>query len=368
MAYNVQQRLDAFVSGECGAAAFLHELFVLCDATPDSAWEILSLVDQYYRRGKLSVDQFQTLRCRIERHVLGVRDSDITPELSDAHKATEATVASVRGGALATAERAATAQELASDVRASRVEPLHARATMQRYRKRITIVPDLRHHTRSAFAYTQRDLGVLHRQAARYFKRPRYGERRHPLSRRFNREPTGVVVTPDRLCARWLVVVAFLVSAGASPVLHDLTSHRGSGKMALPTPVTTTTSTAAAAVVIPQIASPGQISLSTDRYIVSPGHVSAVIYVQRIGGASGDVSFVWWTQGSGAKPGQDYVSRAPRVAHMLDGVDTLQLAVPILVNPTRKHTELFYVVIGKPGGGASLGSASRAAVFIMRRD
>jgi hypothetical protein len=49
-------------------------------------------------------------------------------------------------------------------------------------------------------------------------------------------------------------------------------------------------------------------------------------------------------------------------------VQTLNLSVPIVANPSRKHTELFYVVIGKPGGGASLGSIRRATVFIMRPD
>jgi len=51
-----------------------------------------------------------------------------------------------------------------------------------------------------------------------------------------------------------------------------------------------------------------------------------------------------------------------------DGVESVNLSVPIVANPSRKHTELFYVVIGKPGGGASLGSIRRATVFIMRPD
>jgi hypothetical protein len=119
---------------------------------------------------------------------------------------------------------------------------------------------------------------------------------------------------------------------------------------------------------IPQISDPGQISLSTDQYVVFPGQASAEIEVRRTGGASGDVSFVWWTQGSGARPGEDYVSGTPKIARLLDGVETLHLSVPILANPSRKHTELFYVAIGKPGGGASLGSIRRAPVFIMRAD
>ena len=86
------------------------------------------------------------------------------------------------------------------------------------------------------------------------------------------------------------------------------------------------------------------------------------------GGASGDVSFVWWTRASGATPGSDYVAGAPRMAHMPDGVDTLHLSIPILANPSRKHTEMFYVGIGKPAGGAALGSVRRATVVIMRPD
>ena len=60
--------------------------------------------------------------------------------------------------------------------------------------------------------------------------------------------------------------------------------------------------------------------------------------------------------------------RKAEIAHMLEGVDSLQLSVPILANPLRKHTELFYVVIAKPEGGASLRSIRRASVFIMRPD
>ena len=113
------------------------------------------------------------------------------------------------------------------------------------------------------------------------------------------------------------------------------------------------------------IVEPGEISLSATRYVVLPGRRSVEIEVQRSGGAAGDVSFRWWTQGSGARPGRDYVSVSSKLARVPDGVDTLRLKVPILTNPSRKHTELFYVAIEKPGGGASLGSIRRATVFIV---
>ena len=55
-----------------------------------------------------------------------------------------------------------------------------------------------------------------------------------------------------------------------------------------------------------------------------------------------------------------------RVA-MSPGTQALQLTVPILRNPARRHTEFFYVAIGDPEGGARLGATRRAAVFILPR-
>jgi len=368
MSYNLQQRLDAFVSGECSPDAFVQELAVLCDATPDSAWDVLSLIDQYYRRGKLSADLFRTVRYRIERHVLGVRDSDTVRELSDAPMATEAAVGAVRGVAVARQKRAATPKELASDVRALRIELLNARGTVRRYRKRLAILADFAHRTRSALANTQRELSVSRSQATDYGEQLRSSEWRRLVREQINGESTGTSATRDRWRI-WrpvrssravFIFAAILLGFGASPGLQDSPRHWDARKVALPT--------AAAAVVIPQIPDPGQISLSSDQYVVFPGHASAEIEVHRTGGASGDVSFVWWTQGSGARPGEDYVSGTFKIARLLDGVDALYLSVPILANPSRQHTELFYVVIGKPGGGASLGPIRRAAVFIMRAD
>jgi hypothetical protein len=357
MSYNLQQRLDAFVSGECNPDALVQELSALCEATPDSAWEVLSLIDQYYRRGKLSADLFRTVRYRIERHVLGVRDAPM---------ATEAAVGAVRGVAVAKQERATTSKELASDVRALRIELLNARGTVQRYRKRLAILSNFGHRTRSALANTQRELSVSRSQVTDYCERLRSTEWRRRVREQINGECTGTSARRDRMriwrpvrSSRAVVLAAVLLGVGASPSLQDSPRHWDARNMTLPT---------AAAVVIPQISDPGQISLSTDKYVVFPGHASAEIEVRRTGGASGDVSFVWWTQGSGATPGQDYASETPKTAHLLDGVETAHLSVPILANPSRKHTELFYVVIGKPGGGASLGSIRRAAVFIMRAD
>jgi hypothetical protein len=364
MTYNLQQRLDAFVSGECNPNAFVQELFVLCDTRPDSAWDVLSLIDQYYRRGNLSADLFRTLKYRIERHVLGVPDLATVGELPDGPTAAKALVSEAPGGAVAmvaTRELTASPKEPASEVRALRIELTNASRSVHQFRKRLAIAADLGRRTRSALANTQHKLGIWRHQAGDYCERLKSIE-----WCRFVREHVnGEFIRPCVAVVLLGVVLLGIEKSGLPqdlPTLQDTVSPGlgNTGNVVLPP---------AAAAVIPENSDPGQISLSADTYVVFPGHTSADIQIRRTGGVSGAVSFVWWTQGSGGtRPGRDYVSRTPTIAHLLDGEDTLHLSVPILPNPSRKHTELFYVVIGKPGDGAALGSVRRATVFIMRPD
>jgi hypothetical protein len=364
MNYSLQQRLDAFVSGECNPNAFVEELFVLCDTTPDSAWDALALIDQYYRRGNLSADLFRTLKYKIERHVLGVPELSTFRELPNGPTAAEALDSAAPGGAIAMVaahEPTASPNEAASEVRALRIELTNARRSVHRFRKRLAIAADLGRRTRSALANTQHTLGVWRRQAGDYCERLRSIGWRRFVREHINGEFIGLSVAVVLLAA----VLLGIEESGLPqdlPGLRDTDSPRlrNTANVVLPP---------AAAVVIPENSDPGQISLSADSYVVFPGQASAEIQIRRTGGVSGAVSFVWWTQGSGGtRPGRDYVSRTPTIAHLLDGEDTLHLSVSILPNPSRKHTELFYVVIGKPGDGAALGSVRRATVFIMRPD
>jgi hypothetical protein len=312
---------------------------------------VLSLIDQYYRRGKLSADVFRTIKSRIERHVLGVPDSESVRELSDGHLATESRMDAAGGdvaAVVATPERAASPAEPPSEVRAPRIEPVHPCG--HRGRRRLAILALGR---RTPARATRRKLADWRRQARVY------GERLTSIEwRRFLRGHINGEFTRASVAAVVLAVVLLGIESSRAP--QDLPIQQD--RVAV-------ISRATAAVAVPPIADPGEISLSAERYVVSPGQGRAEIEVHRTGGVKGDVSFVWWTQRSlGARPARDYVSRTPTTALLLDGVDTLHLSVPILANPSRKHTELFYVEIGQPGGGASLGSIRRAAVFIMRPD
>jgi hypothetical protein len=321
MTYNVQHRLDAFVNGECGPEALAQELAAFCGTTPDSTWDVLSLIDQYHRRGKLPVALFQTVKQDIERHALGIQCRNTIREISGIANS------SARPVVTAVPHNSGVIQEQTPSAKEPRIVS----------RSQATVHPER--------------LGV--------------GPRRLFGSEPPNDEADAAVDVREHLRRRRRITLSQAVlsatvvfGVGASPALRDLPKHVDAGNVA----------PAVAAAPISQIAEPGIITLSADRYVVFPGKRSAEINVHRTSGTGGDVSFVWWAEASGAKPGKDYLSGKPKIAHMLEGVDSLQLSVSILANPLRKHTELFYVVIGKPEGGASLGAIRRASVFIMRPD
>lgn len=161
---------------------------------------------------------------------------------------------------------------------------------------------------------------------------------------------------PRRGRAHALVLAAMVFGVGASPsVVTELPTKVDIQKQAAPGP-------APQAERDPELEA---ISLSSDKYVVYPNGKMAEISVQRGEQADGAASFVWWTEAAGAKPDEDFVSGPRRMTQMPDGVASVKLLVPILANPERRHIEMFYVVIGKPGGGPHLGPVRRAAVFIM---
>ena len=91
------------------------------------------------------------------------------------------------------------------------------------------------------------------------------------------------------------------------------------------------------------------------------GQKFAEIHVRRSSGSEGDTSFVWWTEPSTAEPGADYVAQDRLTQRLPRGKRMASLFIRLMPNPARTRPAVFYVVIGEPGNGASLGRA-RAAV------
>lgn len=71
--------LDALANGKCDEATFVRALPELTRRAPDAGWDLLSLLDQYFRRGKIAPDVFQVVKTRLQTELLGpALDIDIS--------------------------------------------------------------------------------------------------------------------------------------------------------------------------------------------------------------------------------------------------------------------------------------------------
>ncbi len=107
-----------------------------------------------------------------------------------------------------------------------------------------------------------------------------------------------------------------------------------------------------------------RIELSAAAVEVPPADPTAQVVVRRSGSVQGNASFYWWTESGTAKPGQDFVPVAPHEQSMGAGKGAVNLAIPLISNTTRREPRSFYVVIGDPSDGASLGARTVAIVTI----
>ncbi len=58
--------LDALASGDCTPEAFIGAMRAQLQKNTDEGWEVLSLLDQYYRRGRIKAEVFQAVKRRLE--------------------------------------------------------------------------------------------------------------------------------------------------------------------------------------------------------------------------------------------------------------------------------------------------------------
>jgi serine/threonine protein kinase len=67
----IQAWLDALATGACDEQAFFNAVQKLARKSIEAGWDSLSLVDQYYRRGRLSPELFNSLRARLGSQLVG---------------------------------------------------------------------------------------------------------------------------------------------------------------------------------------------------------------------------------------------------------------------------------------------------------
>ncbi|HEY0749289.1 MAG TPA: protein kinase [Steroidobacteraceae bacterium] len=71
----IKRGLDALASGACDETAFLASMQTVFQSDPEASWEVLSQLDQYYRRGKIEADVFQSLKKSLEESALRTANS-----------------------------------------------------------------------------------------------------------------------------------------------------------------------------------------------------------------------------------------------------------------------------------------------------
>jgi hypothetical protein len=300
-------------------ATFEHDLLALCKATPGCAWEALALLDQHFRRGKIAPELQHSLRHRIERQALGIESYQIESPQPEQPRQPKAAVAPA-----------------------------------------IQIAPDADDEEPTI------EIGVA--------VAPTPPCAPAPAPAPAPAASASVGARPQLRVARAIALIAVLLAVAASPTVREGQEHRlaiGAGTAdageALASRGASGAAAAGGAGTGQHDQTPEMLSLSSDRYIVDPDSDVAELLVERSADVSGSTSFLWWTEGSGAKPNEDYVAGKPRRVQLAGGIGSSALRIPILANPNRRHVEMFYVLIGRPEGNAGIGPIHRAAVFLLPR-
>jgi serine/threonine protein kinase len=75
--------LEALARGTCDDAQFLRAVRMLSRKSPEAGWESLSLLDQYYRRGKIKAEVFRRVKAQLGAQLLGpAMERDVSIPLS----------------------------------------------------------------------------------------------------------------------------------------------------------------------------------------------------------------------------------------------------------------------------------------------
>jgi serine/threonine protein kinase len=94
----IREWLDALAAGRCSPDEFFVEMRERFDGDSNRSWEALSLLDQYYRRGKIRADVFRAVKSRLEGSAIGAdsargadfpRGNESAPDALDLTRGTE---------------------------------------------------------------------------------------------------------------------------------------------------------------------------------------------------------------------------------------------------------------------------------------
>jgi hypothetical protein len=108
-----------------------------------------------------------------------------------------------------------------------------------------------------------------------------------------------------------------------------------------------------------------KIGVVSASYSIGHGGKFAEIRVYRSSASKGGTSVDWWTEPGSALAGTDFVPQTPATISFRAGERTVSIFIKLLPNASRKRNGVFYVVLGNPSSGSSLGAVSKAAVSLQ---
>jgi serine/threonine protein kinase len=83
--------LEALATGSCDASAFLLAMQERFKSDREGNWEVLSQLDQYYRRGRIDSEAFKTIKTSLAESALGIADAPPRSEARDSRSVPEQT-------------------------------------------------------------------------------------------------------------------------------------------------------------------------------------------------------------------------------------------------------------------------------------
>lgn len=113
---------------------------------------------------------------------------------------------------------------------------------------------------------------------------------------------------------------------------------------------------------------PGVLFFTQNSYSVGESDTVVRLRVRREAGSDGEVEFRWRSIGESATPGEDFAAFDGAIERLRAGQESAVLYIPVMNDALPENTELFYVEIDAPRGGASLGPITRATVIITDDD
>jgi hypothetical protein len=131
-AASVASRLEAALLGGGDTETALRDVAAICGSDADAHWEVLALVDQYYRRGRISDATFRAINTQVQRMAIGgpmlrMPKPDATPGRAPAATAVNATGA--HSSAAAVKRPAPAGARMGASASATGAHPVRFQAT-----------------------------------------------------------------------------------------------------------------------------------------------------------------------------------------------------------------------------------------------